>query len=176
MTHPECRLATPRDSAACSRIVAAGWRDSYADFLPASLLDGLEENPHHDAESWHARIAAPSARTWVISAKGGTEIGVVRLELATSITGTRSELTTLYVDAAWRNRGVGSAALAHVLTEARRHDALPLGVGVLSANRRGRRFYEQHGGRLVGERVAFVWAGEAIDEAMYMMGTEFNAH
>lgn len=165
---PVLRLAIEADADFASRLVVAGWRDSYASFLPADLLAGLDQSPHHNAPSWRERIAAPSARTWIIL-EAGAEIGVARLDLDTSVPDARCELTTLYVDAGRRGRGIGAAALAHVLQEVERLEVWPLGLCVLSGNARGRRFYEQHGARWLGERRAFDWDGHDVLEAMYVM-------
>lgn len=162
------RLATLSDAPLASRLVIAGWRDSYAGFLPASLLDGLDGNEHHDVASWRARIAAASARTWIVS-DDGEAIGVARLELGGSVPGTRSELTTLYIGAACRGRGIGVVALQFVSGEASRLDALPTGLCVLSGNARGRRFFERHGARPVGEREVFNWNRQTIMETMYVV-------
>jgi GNAT superfamily N-acetyltransferase len=163
------RLATPSDAETCSRIVIAGWRDSYADFLPAALLAGLDRNPHHDVGAWRKLIAAPSSWTWIMSKEHGGDIGIVRLDLNSSIPGTRTELTTLYIDAAWRGRGLGRHLLNVALQEARRLEAVPMGLTILSGNHRGRRFYERHGARLLSERTAFEWEGRTVPEIVYSM-------
>ncbi len=162
------RLASAGDAILASRLVVAGWRDSYAGFLPASLLDGLDRNPHHDVEAWRARIADPAARTWIVT-EGGGDIGLVRLDLDSSVPETRSELTTLYIAAERRGMGIGAAALRFATGEAKRLDALPIGICVLSGNAQGRRFYERHGARLIGEREVFEWDGLGFTEAMYVM-------
>ena len=165
----EFRVATIEDAPLASRLVVAGWRDSYAGFLPAALLDGLDRNPRHDAEAWSALIAVASARTWIVS-EDGRDIGIARLDLSSSIPDARSELTTLYIDAAFRGRGIGAAALRFVSGEAKRLATRRLGLCVLSGNIRGRRFYERHGAKLLGGRDVFEWDGQSIVEAMYVMG------
>lgn len=163
------RSATLEDAPRASRLVVAGWRDSYAGFLPADLLGGLERNPHHDSEAWRNLIATRSARTWIVS-EGGADIGIARFDEDSSVPRTRGELTTLYIDAKQRNRGLGAVVLDHVVGVARQLGASPIGLCVLTSNARGCAFYERHGARPIGEREVFEWRDVKIMETMYVMG------
>jgi GNAT superfamily N-acetyltransferase len=133
------------------------------DFLPLPFLASLDQNPHHDGQAWEARIREPGCVTWIIS-DTGNDVGVLRIAAnASSIPGTDSQLTTLYLLRQWRGQGLGSEALAFARAEASRRARPVLGVCVLEGNKTGRRFYEQRGARQIGERVAFRLKEPIID-------------
>ncbi|HEY8381067.1 MAG TPA: GNAT family N-acetyltransferase [Microvirga sp.] len=166
--HALLRPATQDDADAISRIVVAGWRDSYCHFLPPSFLGGLAENPYHDASSWIARLRAPSCATWMI-AEAGHEVGVISLTLGSScVPDADCELTTLYLAADFRGRGLGENALAAArqFTLGAGHNRLS--TTVLMGNVRGRRFYERLGARMIGRQPVFEWDGQVIEEGMYL--------
>ena len=161
------RVATVRDAAFISRTVISSWQDAYRDFLPWSFLASLDRNSYHDTSAWESRISEPASMTWIIS-EAGRDVGVLRLiSGASSVPGTESELTTLYLLRHARGCGHGSKALAYARAEAARRGAPVLGVCVLAGNTRGQRFYEGRGARRIGERVAFRLNEEAIVEVMY---------
>ncbi len=161
------RLATVRDAAFISRTVVSSWRDAYRDFLPRSLLASLDQNPHHDRQAWEARIKEPDSVTWIIS-DAHSDVGVLRITTgASSIPGTDSQLTTLYLLQQARGCGLGSEALMLARAEAARRGAPVLGVCVLAGNEQGRRFYERRGARLIGERVAFRLDEKPIVDVLY---------
>jgi GNAT superfamily N-acetyltransferase len=160
------RLATVRDAEFVSRTVVSSWQDSYRDFLPWSFLAVLAQNPHHDRQSWESRIQEPGSTTWIIS-ENGYGVGVLRMTTVSSIPGTDSQLTTLYLLRQARRQGLGSAALALARAEVSHLDKPILGVCVLAGNKRGRRFYEQHGAHAVGERIAFQLDQQPIIDLLF---------
>ena len=161
------RAATLGDAAFISGVVIASWRDSYRDFLPASLLASLDRNSHHDPQSWERRLSEPSAVTRIIC-NGDADVGVLRLTIGTSsVPGIDAHLTTLYLLRQARGRGLGSEALAFVRTEVVRQHAHSLGVCVLAGNRAGQRFYERWGARRIGERVVFRLNEKPIFDVLY---------
>jgi ribosomal protein S18 acetylase RimI-like enzyme len=161
------RLATVRDAAFISRTIISSWQDAYRDFLPRPFLASLDQNPHHDRQAWEARIKEPASVTWIIS-DTRNDVGVLRITTgASSIPGTDSQLTTLYLLQQARGCGLGSEALMFARAEAARRGAPVLGVCVLAGNEQGRRFYERRGARLIGERVAFRLDEEPIIDILY---------
>jgi Acetyltransferase (GNAT) family len=121
------RVATIGDSAFISRVVVTSWRDAYRDFLPSSFLASLDRNPYHDARCWEHRISEPNSFTWIIS-DDDSDVGVLRIIFgASSIPGTDSELTTLYLLPQVRGRGLGSEALVFAQAEVSRQAAGVLG-------------------------------------------------
>jgi GNAT superfamily N-acetyltransferase len=160
------RLATLSDAKFISRTVISSWQDAYRDFLPRSFLRALAQNPYHDRQSWEARIREPGSATWIIS-ENGYDVGVLRITLTSSISGTDSQLTTLYLLQQARGHGLGSKALVFARTEVSRLAKPILGVCVLAGNERGRRFYVQRGAHAMGERVAFQLDEQPIIDLLF---------
>jgi ribosomal protein S18 acetylase RimI-like enzyme len=143
-------------------------QDAYRNSLPWFFLTSLDENPHHNRQAWESRIKEPDSLTRIISDRG-EDVGVLRMVIgSSSIPGTDSQLTTLYLLRQSRGHGFGSEALAFARAEASRRDKPALGVCVLAGNEQGQRFYEQRGGRRIGERVAFRLDEEPIIDFLYL--------
>jgi len=108
--------------------------------------------------------------TWIIS-DTRNDVGVLRIVTnASSIPGTDSQLTTLYLLRQSRGHGLGSAALALARAEASRRGRPILGVCVLAGNKAGQAFYERRGAQRIGERVAFRLDEEPIADFLYRFG------
>jgi GNAT superfamily N-acetyltransferase len=146
----------------------SSWQDAYRNFLPWVFLASLDQSPHHNRQAWESRIKEPGSVTWIIS-DTGKDVGVLRMATArSSIPGTDSQLTTLYLLQHACGHGFGSKALAFARAEALRREKPILGVCVLAGNKQGQRFYERRGARRIGERVAFRLGGEAIIDLLYI--------
>jgi len=105
--------------------------------------------------------------TWIIS-DTRDDVGVLRIVTgASSIPGTDSQLSTLYLLRESRGHGLGSEALAFARAEASRQARPILGVCVLAGNKAGQAFYERRGARRIGERVAFQLDDEPIVDILY---------
>ncbi len=161
------RVATVQDAEFISRAVITSWQDAYRDFLPRSFLASLNQNAHHDRWAWESRIREPGSVTWIIS-DTRDDVGVLRIVTgASSIPGTDSQLSTLYLLRESRGHGLGSEALAFARAEASRQARPILGVCVLAGNKAGQAFYERRGARRIGERVAFQLDDEPIVDILY---------
>jgi ribosomal protein S18 acetylase RimI-like enzyme len=86
---------------------------------------------------------------------------------ASSIPGTDTQLTTLYVLRQSRGHGLGTEALALARAEALRRARPILGVCVLAGNKAGQAFYERRGAWRIGERVAFRLDKKPILDVLY---------
>jgi GNAT superfamily N-acetyltransferase len=161
------RAAIVHDAAFISRTVISSRQDAYSDFLPQSFLASLDQNAHHDRQAWESKISEPGSLTWIIS-DTRDDVGVLRMVTsASSIPGTDSQLTTLYLLRQSRGHGLGSEALAFARAEAARRSRLILGVCVLAGNKAGQAFYERRGARRIGEPVAFRLGREPIIDILY---------
>jgi len=104
----------------------------------------------------------------IISSKISDAVGVLRMTIGTSsVPETDSQLTTLYLLPQARERGLGSEVLACARAEASRRGARALGVYVLERSKGGQHFYERHGARSIGRRVAFWLDREPIFDILY---------
>lgn len=120
---------TFRRAAATDAYPAAGvWLRSFAAALPSVRCAHTAD----DIRDWFARVLVPQQETWV--ALAGTDvIGVLVLN--------GPDLKQLYLDPAWRGRGVGDRFIS--LAKQQRPDGLALWT--FQVNGPARRFYERHG-------------------------------
>lgn len=72
-------------------------------------------------------------------------VGLVTLRSNVWYPGPVALLDELYVEPEQRGRGVGSAVVEHVITEARSREAVLIEVNVDEGDDGARRFYERHG-------------------------------
>jgi ribosomal protein S18 acetylase RimI-like enzyme len=111
-----------------ARAAADVWLRSFGAALPSV------RRAHGDDEvrEWFSYVVVPSYETWVAVAEGGV-VGLLVLG--------EGELEQLYLDPAWRGRGLGDRFMA--LAKERRPDGL--GLWTFQVNGAARRFYERHG-------------------------------
>ncbi|MGW2016796.1 N-acetyltransferase family protein [Streptomyces sp. NPDC001927] len=103
------------------------WLRSFAAALPTVRC------AHQPAEvrDWFTRVLVPQYETWV-AATDNTVVGVLVLNGA--------EMKQLYLDPAWRGRGLGDRFMS--LAKGRQPDGLSLWT--FQVNESARRFYERH--------------------------------
>ncbi|WP_267244423.1 GNAT family N-acetyltransferase [Streptomyces sp. PR69] len=121
-------LVLRRASSSDAPAMAEVWLRSFAAALPTV------RRAHSDdaVRSWFSHVVVERYETWVADA-GGSVIGLLALD--------GSELEQLYLDPAWRGRGVGDR-----FTElAKRRRPQGLGLWTFQVNGPARRFYERHG-------------------------------
>lgn len=104
------------------------WLRSFTAALPSV------RRAHDDAEvrAWFSRVLVPQYETWVAV----TEDSVVGLLVLNG-----AELKQLYLDPAWRGRGLGDRFMS--LAKQQRPDGLVLWT--FQVNTSAQRFYERHG-------------------------------
>ncbi|MCF1592379.1 GNAT family N-acetyltransferase [Streptomyces muensis] len=104
------------------------WLRSYAVAVPSVRC------AHDDADvrDWFTRVLVPRYETWVAVA-GDSVVGLLVLSGA--------ELKQLYLDPAWRGRGLGDRFIS--LAKQQQPDGLTLWT--FQVNMPARRFYERHG-------------------------------
>jgi len=117
------RPATPTDAAGIADVYLAAFHATYA--FPLAHTDD-------QVRDWLRGIVAGEDRTWVADA-GGRIVGMMVLD--------EDGIDQLYVDPAWRGRGIGSRLVE--IAKRRRPDGLALYT--FQVNDRARRFYERHG-------------------------------
>ena len=118
------RPARPADAAA----IADVWLRSFDAALPTV------RRAHSDDEvrGWIREVLVPRYDAWVAEA-GGAIVGVLALS--------GGWLEQLYLDPAWRGRGIGDRFVAL----ARRRQPAGLQLWTFQVNQSARRFYERHG-------------------------------
>ncbi|WEP00378.1 GNAT family N-acetyltransferase [Streptomyces sp. FXJ1.172] len=112
-----------------ARSAADVWLRSFAAALPGVV------RPHSDDDvrDYFRDVVVPSRETWVAQAADGGIVGVMVLH--------EEELSQLYLDPAWRGRGIGDRFVA--LAKERSPGGLALWT--FQVNKPAHRFYERHG-------------------------------
>jgi ribosomal protein S18 acetylase RimI-like enzyme len=122
------QLVIRRATAADASGMADIWLRSFAEALP-----GVHRaHTDHQVLAWFRQVVVPAQESWVAVADG-TLVGLMVLDGA--------ELEQLYLDPAWRGRGIGNRLVE--LAKERRPDGLVLWT--FQINTPARRFYERHG-------------------------------
>lgn len=87
-----------------------------------------------------------------VAERGNRVIGFMRLRMEEKTWGRGCEVDTVVVTERARGKGVGERLMAHAEEVARANEATGMRVNVLSANDRGRSFYEKLGYELLAHR------------------------
>ncbi|SHM43048.1 GNAT family N-acetyltransferase [Cryptosporangium aurantiacum] len=173
------RPARPDDAVAVARLQLATWRIAYAQVIPATVLDALEED--EVAAQWHSAIVEPpTPRHRLLVAYEGAEIvGFAAIGPASGEDlvgpGYASEaptaagewdatallVNTLLVEPRWGRRGHGSRLLAAVADLARQQGFTRAVAWVLEADQATRSLLESTG-----------WAPDGVGRVLDMDGTE----
>lgn len=122
------RVALRRAVAADARTAADVWLRSFAAALPTVVRPRSDD----EVRDYFRDVVVPLRETWVAETTEGL-IGLMVLD--------GDQLSQLYLEPAWRGRGVGDRFLD--LARQRRPDGLTLWT--FQVNTPARRFYERHG-------------------------------
>lgn len=134
----------------------AGWRDTYSDWLSAEELDRIDANLERTVQNWFAALQESRlGPVWAATIPQGEAVGGERVigiasssPLAQSRTGGLpggaegldvERDFMIYVDAAWKGRGVAAALAEAALGEASAY------LWVLEDNLRAQAFYTKIG-------------------------------
>ncbi|MEU4953651.1 GNAT family N-acetyltransferase [Streptomyces lavendulae] len=118
------RRATGTDARAAAEV----WLRSFAAALPTVRCAHDEADVHN----WFARVLVPRYETWV-AVSDGNAVGLMVLN--------GEELKQLYLDPAWRGRGLGD----RFLSLAKEQQPGGLTLWTFQVNTSAHRFYERHG-------------------------------
>lgn len=147
---------------AIAALLVKSWKTHYAYFLPASLLEGLNES--HQAKR-HLAYMQGQARYFVAESMKGELLGFASFGKSRSDKlEADGELYTLYVDEAFIGQGIGFQLLHHITAHART-SFHQMGVFVMRENP-FRSFYERNHFRLIGEEIMDL-GGHEIANCMY---------
>lgn len=125
---PSNDVVLRRADDADARAAADVWLRSFAAALPTVPC------AHDDADvhDWFASVLVPRYETWV-AVTGGNVVGVMVLN--------GGDLKQLYLDPAWRGRGLGD----RFMNLAREQQPDGLALWTFQVNTSAHRFYERHG-------------------------------
>ena len=142
--------------------IRAGRREDAAETARLWMLSAEEHTAHDrvyetapDAEKTMRRFLADVANSGhsflFVASAGGRTVGFISGELRqgspTFLPRTWASVDDVFVESAYRNRGMGRALLQSVLAWARERGADGISLQVAAANTRGRKFYQDLGFR-----------------------------
>jgi len=165
------RDARPADAGTLSRLSIAGWRQTYAGMMPASVLDRMEQNPHHDPASWRHRLERQPPDRWtrIVETAAGEPVGFLWFGREEGrVPGYRGEIEKIYLLEHVQGRGLGRALMAHTFQTLEAADLSPVVIWVFDFNRAALDFYEKLGGKALGRaEPVFEAEGRAYLETAY---------
>jgi GNAT superfamily N-acetyltransferase len=165
------REAGPSDADLLSRLSIAGWRETYAGTMPASVLDALSDNPMHGPASWRRRLdrRPPDRWTWIVETSNGEPVGFLWFGREEGrVPGYRGEIEKIYLLTPTQGRGLGRALMADSFRTLEAAGLFPVVVWVFDFNRKALDFYARLGGRPLGRsEVVFEAEGRAFRETAY---------
>jgi ribosomal protein S18 acetylase RimI-like enzyme len=135
---------------------------------PDAFCSSLAEEEARPLDSWNTRLenAARSGIDLPLLAEiDGQAAGLVWAKVDGEDPGTVN-LFQMWVDPAWRGRGVARALLDTAVAWARERGAHTVGLGVNSANRAAVTLYERAGFRVLGEAYPMAGAPGRLEYAM----------
>ena len=144
------------------------WREAYSHILPAEFLAGLSIPDR--AGRWEQIISAGESSTFV------AEVGNEALAFSSygrcrdaEAPPSRGEIWALYATPSCWRKGMGRALLQHAIADLTSQGYAETSLWVLSANERGRLFYEANGfAKVPGSEKPFELGGVQVLELQYL--------
>lgn len=135
---------------------------------PDAFCSSLAEEEARPLESWSTRLEN-AARSGIdcplVAEAAGQAAGLVWAKVDGEDMGTVN-LFQMWVDPAWRGRGVAGALLDAAVAWARQRGAHTVGLGVNCANRAAVALYERAGFKVLGEAYPMAGAPGRMEYAM----------
>jgi ribosomal protein S18 acetylase RimI-like enzyme len=169
------RVAQLNDAPALARVIVDTGRAAHSSQVPEAALtntpltQAYAESERNWVQVLHqiAEADQPQECIYVAEDETGTVVGLVmggppRQEAFERI----GEVYVLYVRESHQRRGLGRRLLQAVAADLAQRGRLTLWIGCLATNVPARRFYEEMGGRLIGERT-IDQAGFKLPEVIY---------
>ena len=139
----ELRDATPADLDAVAALFLRCWRGSYADVLPARVIEVFDEASARGL--WARALVTPAPGTrGVVAVDAGRVDGVIRIGRDPD-EAAAGHVFSLYVDPGAQGSGVGGRLLAEAEAWFRSEGLAEANLWVFEANERARGFYARHG-------------------------------
>lgn len=165
----EIRAAAAGDAAAIAAVHVEAWREAHSGIVPAEQMTRL--TVPGQTEFWRAALGGADMAVFVAGAPHGAVLGFGACgpqrdpDLAAS--GYSGEIQATYVQRTAQRCGLGRALMARMARHMVGHGWRGGAVWVLSSNVPARTFYEQLGGRAVGDRIDLWDNGLALMEVAY---------
>jgi ribosomal protein S18 acetylase RimI-like enzyme len=159
--------AVLEDAQAIARVHIRSWQAAYGDILEPSWLAALSVEER--AVRWRQILSAAESPA-AVSRQDGEVTGFVSFGRCRDegAAASQGEILALYVAPAYWGRGTGQALLAHAASQLQVAACQSISLWVLSANLRGRKFYESCGfARISGSEKHFELGGREVEECAY---------
>lgn len=159
----------PGDAAAIGAILADGWRQAYADFMPAERMRTHGDRAHRAAEmaAFLADAFDPDTEALFVAEGEDGLAGFIHLVLEDKADlGAQGAINLLYVDAAAQGRGVGRRLLLAGAEWFAARITGPIAVSAFARNRFAG-FYAHVGGVEALRRQHDI-AGEGLESVIYL--------
>lgn len=150
------RLARPDDAAALGELHVAAWRETYPGLLPDEMLAGLSVEAR--TATWARMLALRDASSTVVrlAEVQGRPVGFAatspQRDPMLGARGYDGEIAAIYLLRAGQRRGIGAALMRAAAADLLERGRKGASLWVLRENATARRFYERHGGSLIGEK------------------------
>ena len=148
----------PRHTRIVSRIIEKSWLWHYRTFIPLRAMLPFAGKKHFLAT--REMILSPRALTF-LALEGNNPVAVmVMIRRPWGI-----EVEELFILPGYTGKGIGTA-LFHIARSYTVENNFRLRIGAMTGNKRARRFYEQHGRRLL-KRYRYGWGVRTFPSVLY---------
>lgn len=120
---------------------------------PDNFFSTLERELEFDRQRWHERLASADSATFIAVSSDGQDVGTVTARPLED--GAAYEITSMWVDAAWRGQGVARRLLRMAVSFAREQGASQAVLWLAMDNSAAMRLYESEGFRPTGATGSF---------------------
>ena len=160
------REATRDDIPGIARVHVDSWRATYRGIVPDSFLDS--QTYESRAAGWQNEFPSTESGSFLYVAEvAGEIVGFARGGPARqSLPGFDGELYSIHVAPGHKGKGLGSALLRAVARRLRERGFATMMLWMFRDNTPARRFYESHGGEVVGDKT-FEIEGETMYDVAY---------
>ena len=146
-------------------IIVRGWQTAYRGIIADDFLDNLDRG-----EITQRRLQDYKTTNYIVAIEDNTIVGVCRYidneDNDYIIDGVKSEIIALYVEPNLKGNGIGSKIFEYVKDDLKRRHKNNMILWCLKDNTSARKFYEKHGGILVGEKT-ITFGGQDYVEVGY---------
>ncbi len=155
---------------AMAALQVACWREAYRGIVPDELLDHVDMADR--AMRWRGYLSVDDPSFTLAAYVDGILAGFVRSGLIADrlLPEADRHIHAIYVLERCQRRGIGKALMRAALDSASAHGGTDVSLGVLTANRKARAFYDAIGGRAAVETV-YDWSGHQLPETIYRFQT-----
>lgn len=167
---PIIRLAEPVDGMALGRLHVAAWHETYKGLVPDLILAGLD--PEKRGAVWEEMLRDPARFQDVrvhLAEQDGEMIGFAACgtqgDPTLAAAGFDGEIGAIYLRRTAQRRGIGRLLMRTAAADLASRGWHGASLWVLRENMPARRFYEQLGGIVVGEKRDVRPEGELVELA-----------